>query len=296
MKSAAISTTEARSNEISLKLPGAISADYDTCTGRNSESIAYEYPEGGLAAWIVVAGSSMMLMCTFGMMSTIGVLQSYWEIHQLQGYSSSTIGWISSIFVFLNLSLGFQVGPLFDRYGPRWIMLVGSVLYALSILILGSCENYYQFLLCLGILGGASSALVSTPCMAILSHWFHRRRGTATSIAMAGSSLGGVVFPIALRPALERLGWTWALRMLGFVFVVLLAIGNFCIRSRLPIKARKGNISLRCFTDSRFIWATLGAFFSEIVLFASLGLIPSYAMAQGFDSQTGFYLLAVFNA
>jgi hypothetical protein len=34
---------------------------------------------------------------------------------------------------------------------------------------------------------------------------------------------------------------------------------------------------------------------SEIVLFASLGLIPTYALAQGFDSQTGFYLSAVFN-
>ncbi|KAJ5809550.1 uncharacterized protein N7503_001768, partial [Penicillium pulvis] len=289
----------ARSNDISLALiPGPISVgpDHDNDGTRNSESIAYEYPEGGLAAWIVVAGSCMMLMCTFGMMSTVGVLQSHWETHQLQGYSSSTIGWISSVFVFLNLSLSVQVGPLFDRYGPRWMMLIGSVLYALSIFMLGSCEKYYQFLLCLGMLGGVSSALVSTPCMVVLSHWFHRRRGTATGIAMAGSSLGGVAFPMILRPALKQLGWAWALRLLGFIFVVFLAIGNICIRSRLPIKTGKGNINLRCFTDSRLIWATVGAFFSEIVLFASLSMIPSYAIAQGFDSQTGFYLLAVFNA
>lgn len=35
---------------------------------------------------------------------------------------------------------------------------------------------------------------------------------------------------------------------------------------------------------------------SEIVLFASLGLVPSYAVAQGFDSGTGTYLLVVLNA
>ncbi|KAJ5876139.1 uncharacterized protein N7529_001723 [Penicillium soppii] len=136
--------------------------------------IALEYPEGGLAAWIVVAGASMMLACTFGMMSTVGVLQSHWETHQLEGYSSSTIGWIPSVFIFLNLVLGLQIGPMFDRYGPRWIMLVGSVLYTLSIFLLGSCEKYYQFMLCLGVLGGGGSALVSTPGMAILSHWFCR--------------------------------------------------------------------------------------------------------------------------
>ncbi|KAJ5689580.1 hypothetical protein N7462_003972 [Penicillium macrosclerotiorum] len=144
MSSATRSIAEVRSSDIPLALvadPEYVSPNSDHLTNRNNESIAYEYPEGGLAAWIVVAGSFMLLTCTFGMMSTVGVLQSYWEIHQLREYSSSTIGWISSAFVFLNLLLSVQVGPLFDRYGPRWIMVVGSVLYVLSIVLLGSYEE-----------------------------------------------------------------------------------------------------------------------------------------------------------
>jgi hypothetical protein len=35
---------------------------------------------------------------------------------------------------------------------------------------------------------------------------------------------------------------------------------------------------------------------SEIVLFTSLGLIPTYALSQGFGSETGVYLLVVLNA
>lgn len=225
---------------------------------------ALEYPEGGITAWVVVAGASMMLACTFGMMSTVGVLQSYWETHQLKAYTSSTIGWIPSIFIFLNLVLGLQIGPMFDRYGPRWIMLVGSVSYTLCIFLLGSCEKYYQFMLCLGF-AGVSSALVSTPGMAILSHWFCRRRGTATGIAMAGSSLGGITFPLVLRKALEKVGWGWALRILGLIFFVLLAIGNICVRSRLPMKTRKGIVDMRCFADSRFIWTTVGAFCESLL-------------------------------
>ncbi|KAK2755750.1 hypothetical protein FQN54_005900 [Arachnomyces sp. PD_36] len=198
--------------------------------GPEGGNVAYEYPEGGLTAWLVVVGAFSMLACTFGMMSSVGVLQSYWQTHQLKAYSPSAIGWISSVFVFLNLGLGVQVGPLFDRYGPRWIMGIGSFFYALSIFLLGSCEKYYQFMLCLGLLGGVSSALVSTPCLAALAHWFRRRV-----------------------------------------------------------------IGLDCFADSRFAWATMGIFFAETVLFASLGLIPTYALAQGLSSQTGFYLLAVLN-
>ncbi|KAJ6143213.1 hypothetical protein N7471_002666 [Penicillium samsonianum] len=238
--------------------------DHENNPQFEGEAFSTEYPEGGLSAWIVVAGASMMMACTFGMMGTVGVLQSYWETHQLQMYSSSEIGWISSLFVFLNLLLGVQVGPLFDRYGPRWIMLIGSILYTLSIFLLGSCQEYYQFLLCLGILGGVSSALVSTPCLAVISHWFHRRRGTATGIAMAGSSLGGIIFPIILRPALEKLGWAWALRMLGFIVLFFLAIGNMCIKSRFSVKTQGGTIKLECFADSRFIWATIGAFYDAL--------------------------------
>lgn len=226
---------------------------------QNQTHTALEYPEGGIIAWIVVVGASMMLACTFGMMSTVGVLQSYWETHQLKTYTSSTVGWIPSVFIFLNLMLGLQVGPMFDRYGPRWIMLVGSVVYTLCIFLLGSCEEYYQFMLCLGI-AGVSSALVSTPGMAILSHWFYRRRGTATGIAMAGSSLGGIAFPLILRKTLEIVGWGWALRILGLIFFVFLAIGNICVRSRLPMKTRKGVVDMRCFVDPRFIWTTIGAF------------------------------------
>lgn len=254
-----------------------------------------KYPEGGLKAWLVVFGAFGMLICTFGMMSSVGVLQSYWETHQLKEYSSSVVGWVPSVFVFLNLMLGIQIGPMFDRYGPRWIILIGSVLYILSFFLLAQCKEYYQFMLCMSILGGASSSMISTPTMASISHWFHKRRGLATGIAMSGASIGGIIFPIILRHVIDKLGWEWALRIMGFIFVFLLTIGDLCVRGRLPAKLRKGTIDMKCFSDSRFVWTTAGAFFSEIVLFASLGLIPSYAVSQGFSSGTGTYLLVVLN-
>ncbi|KAJ6008251.1 hypothetical protein N7540_012227 [Penicillium herquei] len=273
------------------------SIEIDNEVGQRAPSVtAYEYPDRGLKAWSVVFGSFMTLVCTYGVMGTVGVLQSYWETHQLKEYSSSSIGWISSLFTFFNLFLGVQVGPLFDRYGPRWIMLGGSMIYTLSIFLLGSCKVYYQFMLCLGVMGGISSACLSTPSMASLSHWFHDRRGTATGVAMVGASVGGIMFPLILKTTLSRLGWGWAVRIIGFIFIVFLGIGNLCVRSRFPSKKRSGTIDLQCFTDSRFIWITAGAFLTEIVLFAALGLIPTYAVVQGFDTGVGFYLLIVFNA
>ncbi|KAJ5085898.1 hypothetical protein N7532_010669 [Penicillium argentinense] len=265
----------------------------DTASIEKNDS--FECPEGGLTAWLVVVGAFMMLACSFGMMNTLGIFQSYWAKHQLQSYSSSAIGWISSVFVFLSMMLGVQSGPIFDRYGPRWPTLIGSILYTLSIFLMGNCKTYYQFMLCFGVLGGISSSLLSTPAIASISHWFKRRLGIATGIALAGSSVGGIIFSIILRHAMDSLGWAWALRVLGFIFLAFLSLGNLCVRGRLPTKSRKGSIDLHCFKDIRFIWVTTGVFFAELVLIVCQGLLPSYASAQGFDTTTGTYMLVMYN-
>lgn len=53
----------------------------------------------------------------------MGSVQDYISTNQLAEYSVRDVGWITAILVFLTLFLGVQVGPLFDRYGPR-ILLV----------------------------------------------------------------------------------------------------------------------------------------------------------------------------
>ena len=89
----------------------------------------YTFPEGGTRAWLVILGSFCIICGTFGLISSVGLFQAYWQAHQLSQYSSRDLGWISAVNVFLNLFLGVQIGPLFDRYGPRWLVAGGSVVY-----------------------------------------------------------------------------------------------------------------------------------------------------------------------
>ena len=225
--------------------------------GQRAEPIS-AYPEGGKSAWLVLLAAFCMIASTYGLMTSIGVLQWYLESHQLAEYTDSQIAWIPSVLLFLNFLFGVQVGPLLDRYGPRWITLIGSVGYVASILMFSFCSRYWQFMLCLGVLAGISSTLVSTSALVSLSHWFEKRRGMVIGIAMSGSSMGGILFPLLLRSAFDRLGWAWAIRILGFIIFVLVAIGNILIRGRLPTQIQGGMVDFRCLRDSRFLWATLG--------------------------------------
>ena len=156
------------------------------------QSLNDTFPEGGLQAWLVLTGAFLALFSTLGFMVSIGTIQEYLQTHQLQNYTARDVGWIPSVFVYLALGLGIWVGPLFDRYGPRWIAMFGSITYVIMIFLLADCEKYWHFLLCLGLLGGVAGAALTTTSLAVVSHWFKRKRGLAHGIAMVGSSFGGV--------------------------------------------------------------------------------------------------------
>ena len=253
---------------------------------------------GALSAWLVLFGAFLSLFPSFGFMVSIGTLQDYWNLNQLSNYTPRDIGWIPSVFVYLSLGLGIAIGPLFDRFGPKWILYIGTSSYIVMIFLLAECRLYWQFLLCLGFLGGIAGACLTTTSLAIVSHWFKVRRGLAAGIAMIGSSFGGVVIPLVLKATLPKYGYQWSIRILGFVFTGCLIVGNILMKPRLspsPEAKKQAIFSLRLFLDPRFSFLTVAVFGVEIVLFGALGILPTYASLSDFPPDTGFYLIAVMN-
>lgn len=99
------------------------------------------YPEGGLEAWLVVLGSWCGLLAALGILNTIGVFQTYVSTHQLSQYSEGTVGWIFSLYTALCFFCGVYIGPLFDKYGPRWLIGPGSVAVVASVMITSVCTG-----------------------------------------------------------------------------------------------------------------------------------------------------------
>jgi MFS family permease len=148
------------------------------------------FPEGGLQAWLVVLGSLCIISSSFGLQTAIGCLNSYWETHQLSSYSTSEIGWISAVNIFLTLILGVQIGPLFDRYGPRWLLISGSVAYVGSLVAMAQCQRYWEFMLTFGLVAGMATAVLVTTGVAVIAHWFEEKMGQANGVVFLGSSAG----------------------------------------------------------------------------------------------------------
>lgn len=60
-----------------------------------------------------------LLLNLLGLSQSIGTLQSFLQLNQLQNYSARDIGWITGLDTALALLFGLQVGPLMDLYGPK---------------------------------------------------------------------------------------------------------------------------------------------------------------------------------
>lgn len=79
-----------------------------------------EFPDGGLRAWLVAAGSAGAFFCTLGYTNVFGIFQAYYMFNQMPEQSADNIAWIGSIQAFLIFAAGAVGGPLFDRYGA-WV-------------------------------------------------------------------------------------------------------------------------------------------------------------------------------
>lgn len=109
---------------------------------------------------------------------------------------------------------------------------------------------------------------------------------------MSGSSLGGVIWPIALKSLLYKVGFAWGVRIAAFIMLPLL--GAACLSIRLPI--HKGSSSktkpkpdLSIVKHPVLILLAVGLFFIYLGLFSPFFYITSWTLSLDLNANMAFY-------
>jgi len=140
-----------------------------------------------------------------------------------------------------------------------------------------------------------SNSLLMFPSMAATPQYFRRRRGAAMGLAIAGSSLGAIIFPIVLSQLLDRVGFHWAVRTCAFIMMPILAFSCVTVRARLP--PRESQFFLwAAFRNPRYTMLIGAVFFMFMGMFVPLFYLPTYGIYRGMDHTQAFYLVAIINA
>jgi len=99
-----------------------------------------------------------------------------------------------------------------------------------------------------------------------------------------------------LQSLIPKIGFGWATRVMGFIFIFVCTIANILIRSRLPPAANANSKpDFRIFKDPAFALVVLGTFLLELALFIPLAYISSYALANGFSTAFSYQILPILN-
>lgn len=140
------------------------------------------------------------------------------------------------------LALSVIGGALAARYGPRAVITAGLSLAAASMLLTGVAKGFLTAAVWRALTGIGSGAS-NVPVMGLLAAWFSpRRRGLASGIAVAGSSLGLIVVgPLVPRivSAYGETGWRVCWFVFGAVTLLLAAAGFVFLRNRPSEKGLK---------------------------------------------------------
>lgn len=268
-----------------------------------------DFPEGGLRAYLVVFGSFMGLLPVAGMFGSVGAIQAYVSTHQLADVTSSAVSWIFSINMFVSFSSSVFSGAFFDKNGAKPPILIGALLFVGGLIATGNAQTVYQFILAFGIINGLGFGMLMSPLVGVILHYFNEKRATFTSIATTGGSIGGIVFPIMLKSLYFKVGFPWALRVLGLVCLSCFTISLIFTKERMKSKREGDKLTIRtflrdyvlnvfdyrAFLEVNFVFCALAVALSESYLAICSIYFPSYALMRGHSETTSYLLLTVIN-
>ena len=126
------------------------------------------------------------------------------------------------------------IGPLLDKYGPRRVILVATILFAAAVASMATLSgNYIMYLVIAALIGITGTGSNAFAYLSILPNWFDKRYGLSLGVAMIGVGLGQMAAPVYANALVTEYGWRMAYALIGLlIFVVTVPNALFLLRNR----------------------------------------------------------------
>ncbi|MBB5041057.1 MFS transporter [Shinella fusca] len=185
--------------------------------------------------WVIVAAGGLLGCIAIGAMFSLPVFLL--PISKDTGWSVTGVSTAMTI-GFLAMAFASMVwGGLSDRWGPRPIVLTGSVLLAASLALTSIAPSLLIFQLAFGLLVGVAAAAVFAPMMACVTGWFDTHRSLAVSLVSAGMGMA----PMTMAPFAAWLvsghDWRTSMQVIALVVAVVMIPVSFLVRRPPALEA-----------------------------------------------------------
>src|SRR5215467_3999604 len=144
--------------------------------------------------WVIVAAGGLLGCVAIGAMFSLPVFLG--SIARDTGWSVTGVSSAMTIGFLALASTSMVWGNLSDRFGPRLVVVTGSITLALSLTLASRTTSLSTFQLAFGLLIGGSISAIFAPMMACVTGWFDTHRSLAVSLVSAGMGMA----PMTMAP------------------------------------------------------------------------------------------------
>ncbi|WP_179505238.1 MULTISPECIES: MFS transporter [unclassified Sphingomonas] len=170
------------------------------------------------AAQVAIAATIANTLCmTAAISATIGVFLV--PIAEDFGWPRAGVSGVLGLISVISAISYPLIGRAMDRFGARWLLLVGNLGLAAGILLVsrasGTMLDFYWRFAVVGLFGTmAATGMVSK----VVSNWFDARRGLMLGVtAGVGNGVGATIMPIVAGLVLTSHGWRAGYATIGMI-------------------------------------------------------------------------------
>lgn len=199
---------------------------------RSALDTARQLPTGRLSWLIWAVGAGVYLLAVFHRTS-LGVAGPL--AAERLDLDAARLGSFVMLQLGVYAAMQIPTGILVDRYGPRRILLIATVLMGAAQLLFGQLDGYLPALLARGLLG-CGDAMTYVSVLRLVSGWFPGRRyPVMAALTGALGMAGNLLATVPLTALLQGPGWAFTFTLAG---ALSLAYALLLLRPSVPAPFR----------------------------------------------------------
>ena len=167
--------------------------------------------------WVSIAGFFNMVVSSGPTFQASSVL--FKAVEDEFGWSRALISGVASFGRFGGAMLGPVEGFLTDRFGSGKMVLIGFLMGGAGLMAFSQIQGPLQYYFAFFLLSLGFSVGGFTPSMTAVNSWMVRRRTTAMSLVIGGSSVGGLLVPPIVW-GISAYGWRPTVFVIGVVAII----------------------------------------------------------------------------
>jgi MFS family permease len=177
--------------------------------------------------WIILIASCLINLC-IGSMYAWSSLSAPMAVEL--GVESTVLSPVFSTanaVGFITMIIG---GLLNDKYGPRWVMFVGGLMFGVGMFTCSFAQSVFHLTLSYGICLGLGLSLVYGCTISNTIKFFPDKRGMVGGMTTAFYGISSVIFAPVAEALSNAYGARNTFKILGVLFLVIICAGSFLMQ------------------------------------------------------------------